>query len=232
MHACSKLHITRILLISGLCFASINAYAEPWSPALKLALSQNNRAPFYSYQLNFKSNNRTAAFAIDPTLSAGKRIIVTAPDIGKRDKDFNELTKQLEEDVTDGIWCSQFARHIPASVKLIAKTADTESYQFTPVPDAGSDSMEKKVIASLLGEVTISTDNPAVQRFSMRSTQAIKPIFFVTLSKFQLNVSCERSPDGRTYAKKQISTTRGTAMGKSIDDDEEITIADLVAKGP
>jgi hypothetical protein len=225
-----NLYAVQTACFFSLFLAAANVQAEPWSPTLKTALSQKTSAPFYTYQLNFKISDMAGVLNFDPTLPAGKRAVIVAPELSKRSADFNELTKQLEQDMDKGIWCSQFSENIPASVKLISKTDDTESYQFTPLPDAKADSMEKKVMASLVGEVTVSTKNPAVLSFSMRSTQAIKPIVFVKLEKFLLNVSCERSPDGRTYAKKQISLSRGTAMGKSIDDDEEITITNLALK--
>jgi hypothetical protein len=210
---------------------SLTCHAEPWPASLKQALAQQNKGPSYSYQLSYASNgNNVGSLSIDPTQAPGKRAKVISSSASSGSMNISEFAKEIETEARQGIWCSRFAENIPASVALISKTSTTETYGFTPIASSDMDNLEKKVITSLKGEITISTSNPAVLNFSMRSTKAIKPIFLVRLDKFELNVTCAHAPDGRTYAQKESSESKGTAMGQSLDEKEEVVISNLVQK--
>ena len=222
----------RVQIALMVCLMSLSAMtsAEPWSTNLKQALAKKNTGSIYSYQLAFKSNALAGTVIVDPTKADGQRTSIISPAASARSVEFNEFAKELEDDAKQSILCSRFAENMPASVTFVSKTAETETYAFTPIPSADMDTLEKKVIASLLGEITISSVNPAVLHFSMRSTKPIKPMFLVRLDTFRMSVKCVRSPDGQTYSQQQLSETTGSALGQSLDDKEEITISNLVSK--
>jgi hypothetical protein len=221
----------KLFLLGLLSAFSVVCHAEPWPASLKKALTQQDTGPVYSYQLSYSSNgNSVGSLSIDPTQAPGKRAKVISSSASPGSTNISEFAKEIETEAGQGIWCSRFAENVPASVALISKTANTETYGFTPIASSDMDSLEKKIITSLKGEVTISTSNPAVLNFSMRSTKAIKPIFLVRLDTFELNVTCAHAPDGRTYAQKEFSVSKGTAMGQSLDEKEELVISNLMKK--
>jgi hypothetical protein len=227
----SNLHSRTLFLFGFLSTFSVASHAETWPASLKQALTQQNKGPIYSYQLNYMSNGNTiGTLSIDPTQASGKRTKIIASSAPTGSMTIAEFAQEVEKEPVQGIWCSRFAENIPASVALISRTPTTETYGFTPIASPEMDSLEKKVITSLKGEITISSTNPAVLGFSMRSTKAIKPMLLVRLDKFELNVTCARAPDGRTYAQKESSESKGSAMGQSLDEKEDVIISNLVRK--
>ena len=114
---------------------------------------------------------------------------------------------------------------IPAN-ELLAGTAPeattqddvSVTYAFTPVAGADADKTEQKMMKKLNGTVTLDKTDGAVLAFSMTLPKPYKPAIVAKINRFQMDASCSRAPDGRTYIASFDFDIAGSAMMQDFDE--------------
>ncbi len=204
----------QLALISSGLLATTPVLAQT---PLQRALAATKNGPTYSYDISYVTSEINAAGRINPTRPVGQRVKVSRPAKSTWTKEFKKAVTEIENNRYKGFWCSEMAKSIPAGARLVSQTATTATYAFKPLPDP-EEKASKKFVKHLTGQVTVDKKNPAILTYSLRAPKSFKPAIFARISKFNLQTSCARAPDGRTYVKTSKITIAGSALGKSFDD--------------
>lgn len=184
---------------------------------LKRALAAPNGGPVYSYDISYITGKMNAAGRINPTRPAGQRVKVSRPAKSTWTDEFKKAVKEIENNNYKGFWCSEMAKSIPASARLVSQTATTATYAFRPLPDP-DEKASAKFVKHLTGRVTVDKKAPAILTYSLSAPKSFKPSILARINKFDLQTSCARAPDGRTYVKNSKITVAGSALGKSFNE--------------
>ncbi len=184
---------------------------------LKRALAASKSGPVYSYDISYITRKMNAAGRINPTLPAGQQVNVTRPAKSTWTDEFKKAVKEIEKNNYNGFWCSEMAKSIPASARLISQTPATATYTFRPLPDP-DEKASAKFVKHLTGRVTVDKNSPAILTYSLSAPKSFKPSILVRINKFDLQTSCARAPDGRTYVKSSKVTVAGSAFGKNFNE--------------
>ncbi len=203
-----------LTLVSSCLLISVPALAQT---PLKRALTAAKNGPVYSYDISYVTREMNAAGRINPSRPNGQRVKVSRPAKSTWSDDFKKAVKEIENGRYKGFWCSEMAKSIPASARLISQTATTATYAFKPLPDP-DEKASKKFVKHLNGRVTVDKKAPAILAYSLTAPKSFKPAFVARITKFNLNTSCARAPDGRTYVKNSKVIVAGSAFGKSFNE--------------
>ncbi|MEP2103130.1 MAG: hypothetical protein ABJP02_06160 [Parasphingorhabdus sp.] len=203
-----------LALISSCLLISAPALAQT---PLKRALAAPKNGPTYSYDISYVTREMNAAGRINPSRPAGQRLKVSRPAKSTWTDEFRKAVKEIENGRYKGFWCSEMAKSIPASARLISQTATTATYAFKPLPDP-DEKASKKFVKHLSGRVTVDKKSPAILTYSLTAPKSFKPSILARINKFSLQTSCARAPDGRTYVKSSKVAVAGSALGKSFNE--------------
>lgn len=214
MKCSHRIATLRLTIISSCLAISTPVLAQT---PLQKALTAAKSGPVYSYDISYVTPKMTAAGRIDPSRPSGKRVTVTRPAKSTWTDEFKKAVKEIENNRYKGFWCSEMAKSIPASARLISQTATTATYAFKPLPDP-DEKASKKFVKHLNGRVTVDKKTPAILAYSLTAPKSFKPAFIARITKFNLNTSCARAPDGRTYVKNSKVIVAGSAFGKSFNE--------------
>ncbi len=212
-----------LALISSCLSASAPAMAQT---PLKRALNAAESGPAYSYDISYVTREMNAAGRINPSRPAGQRVKVSRPAKSTWTDEFKKAVKEIENNGYKGFWCSEMAKSIPASARLVSQTATTATYAFKPLPDP-EEKASKKFVKHLTGRVTVDKKAPAILTYSLTASKSFKPVIFARINQFDLQTSCARAPDGRTYVKSSKVAVSGSALGKSFDEKTTRTHSNL-----
>ena len=188
-----------LMALTSLFAIGTSAFAQSTTTPLIRALDAQQSGPSYSYTVLYEAEDIDAVAHVHPTNNIGERVIVSRPGREQWSKDFKSQIAELEAEPEGILWCSSFATNIPRhDAQLVSETELTVTYQFEPVPDPG-EADDAKLMKHLVGEVIIDKMRPAILHFKMHAPKSFKPMFLAKIKVFEMNASCERSPDGRTY---------------------------------
>ncbi len=204
----------RLAVISSCLLVPAPALAQT---PLKRALNAPENGPTYSYDISYVTSEMNAAGRINPSSPAGQRLKVSRPAKSNWTDEFKKAVKEIENGRYKGFWCSEMAKSIPASARLLSQTATTATYAFKPLPDP-DEKASKKFVKHLTGRVTVDKKSPAILTYSLTAPKSFKPSVLARINTFNLQTSCARAPDGRTYVKNSEVTIAGSALGKSFNE--------------
>jgi hypothetical protein len=199
------------LLIGSIGFSGL-ATADPLLNSMR---SLSADGPIYAYEMEYQDEEIIATGRIDPSQPEGERIEVLSPSEDKWSDDFRAGLAEMDAETDGDIWCADFAEMVPDNAALIAETDGEATYAFTPMPEADADSMERKMMKKIKGEVTLDKTDGAITAFSMRLPKPYKPAFVVKINAFDMSAKCGRAPDGRTYLEAFSFAIDGSAMMQS-----------------
>jgi len=213
-------YVGLILLIA------LPAFAEDSMTPIDLARSVSSDGPVYAYDMVYETKDISATGRVDPTQPAGKRITVTSPPKEDWPKDFENGLKEIDAEADGDIWCASMLDAVPENPELIAADGVISRYSFKPVAE---DKEDEKFMKHLTGTIDIDTTDGAVLAFSMVAKKAFKPNMMVKISSFRMAATCERGPDGRTYAADVDTKISASAAMQTID---EHTVRKITALYP
>lgn len=124
----------------------------------------------------------------------------------------------IETALEDGIWCTRFGDNLPPDeddYEIIAEDDLSITFEFTPEASGDADGPEKKIAKNTRAKVTVSKDDPAVLRFSSALRRTVRLFVVAQLKKIDVDATCARAPDGRTYVEELTSeiVTSGPGAG-------------------
>lgn len=189
------------------------------------ALSQDG--PDYRYQLTTSVDGIASRLVIDPTQDAGQRVTVLEPSAEKHTEEFNQLVAEIDADADKDFWCADLLEDTPETVQVVANDDQTITYEFTPIPDADADKTERKMMKVMKGRLVIDRQNARVQSFSLNLPKPVRAKLVARIEKFDMQIDCAASPDGRTFIKDFSIEVAGRAMMKNFSESDGWTISDL-----
>lgn len=201
-------------LLSACCLVSTPALAQT---PLQRAMDAPTRGPVYSYDISYSTPKIKAAGRIDPTRPVGKRVTVTRPAKSAWTKEFKEAVAEAEKNGDKDFWCSAMFESIPANARLISETATTATYAFKPKLNMENKD-DAKFSKNLTGRVTVDKKAPAILSYHLTAPKSFKINLLARINSFNLDLSCARAPDGRTYVKRSEVKVSGSALGKSFSE--------------
>ena len=186
--------------------------------------------PLYAYEMAYDDTSVTAYGQIDPSRPEGERIRVTSPARENWSKEFEDNIRDMEAETDGDIWCTSFAEMVPETAELVSSDDAAATYTFVPVPEADADGMEKKMMKKITGIVTLDAEDGAVLDFKMRLPKPYKPAMVAKINVFEMNASCARAPDGRTYVEDFSIEIAGSAMMQSCEENVSRKITKLLGE--
>lgn len=208
--------MSRSIALGALALSlSLPAAADP---VLEMMRSLSKEGPIYSYEMTYSDTDVTANGLIDPSKPEGERIEIYSPDESEWTKDFRDGIADMEAETDGDIWCADFAEMVPANATALTEDAGTITYAFTPEPEAGADKNEQKMMKQLNGTVTLDKTDGAVLAFNMVLPKPYKPAMVAKINRFEMDATCDRAPDGRTYVEQFSFDIKGSAMMQSFEE--------------
>ncbi len=218
----------RLFLILPALVISATASAGEWPGPLEAALAASTDGPLYAYEMIYDDGEVRAEGTVDVSQPEGQRIIVTSPAEDQWPEGFAEGLADMDAEADGDIWCADFEENVPGDVTLLEENETTATYGFTPNPDADADNAERKMFRNLKGTITVAKDQPAVLGFHLWAEKSFKPMIIARINVFDMAISCERAPDGRTYAQAFNINVEGSAMGQAFSERESRMITRLL----
>ena len=197
-------------------------------PLLEMMRAVSNDGPKYAYETSFSMLGISAAGTIDPSAPEGERIQLSAPEESEWSDDFRKEILKMDAETEGDIWCTEFGQMVPLDASLTAQDETTKTFSFTPVPEADADRNEQKMMKQLDGTVVLDKTDGAVLAFSMILPKPYKPAMVAKINAFEMNVSCARAPDGRTFIETFNFDISGSAMMQSFDESVSRRITKLL----
>ena len=180
--------------------------------------NQTKDGPVYAYEMTYSVSDMTATGRIDPSQPEGDRINIFSPAEADWSDDFRDGLADMEAGTDGDIWCVDFADTVPTNAAKTGETENSATYAFTPLPEADSDGMEKKLMKKIKAEIILDKSDGAVLGFKMHLPKPFKPAFIAKINVFDMQVSCARAPDGRTYVQDFSMAVSGSAMMQKFDE--------------
>lgn len=205
----------RTLILAALIGFAAPAQADS---LLEKMRSVSSDGVVYAFEMAFSNGNIDTTGKVDPSQAEGERITIYTPDESEWSDEFRDSLAELDAEAKGEIWCSEFAEAVPANATELSRDADTVTYQFTPEPDADADGMEKKLMKKLIGKVTLAKSDAQILAYSMRLPKPFKPAMVAKINAFDMQVSCARAPDGRTYNRAMSFNISGSAMMQDFEE--------------
>ncbi len=187
-------------------------------PVLDMMRNLSKDGPVYAYEMTYSEADIVAAGTIDPSQPEGERIQVTSPAESEWTEDFREGLDEMEAETDGDIWCADFAEMVPNKVSALDESETTVTYAFTPQPEADADGMEKKMMKKLNGTVTLDKSDGSVLAFNMKLPKPYKPAIVAKIENFEMDATCARAPDGRTFVESFDFKIAGSAMMQKFDE--------------
>ena len=218
--------MSRTLFASVIALATAGAASA--DPILEMMRSLSKEGPVYAYEMTYQDSGITAQGMIDPSQPEGQRISVTDPDPSEWSKEFREGLEEMESETDGDIWCADFAEMVPDTAELTSETETSAIYAFTPQPEADADSTEKKMMKKLDGTVTLDKSDGSVLAFNMVLPAPYKPAFVAKINAFEMDATCARAPDGRTFVQSFNFAIEGSAMMQNFNESVSRQITKLL----
>lgn len=219
-----------ILLIPLVATAMLPASADPLLDQARAPGQADG--PLYIYEMEYSDGDVQATGKVDPSQPEGSRITVYTPEESAQSEAFREALKSLEADVDGDIFCDDLAAQIPDGARRTGETAETASYAFTPKPDADADNMERKMMKRIDASAVLSKRDGQLLAFSMSLPKPFKPAMVAKIETFQLDISCARAPDGRTYLEDMQMQVSGSALMQGFEETVSRRITRLLEPVP
>ncbi len=187
-------------------------------PLLDKMRAQSKDGPIYAYEMIYATKGVTAVGQVDPSQPEGQRIQIASPLEVDWSDGFRDGLNEMEASADGDIWCLDFSENVPDDASLQAQTETSATYTFTPLPDADADKTEKKMMRKVDGEITLAKADGAILGFSMVLPKPYKPMLVAKIKQFDMQVTCARAPDGRTYVEGFDMLISGSAMMQSFNE--------------
>lgn len=208
--------MSRSIALGALALSlSLPAAADP---VLEMMRSLSKEGPIYSYEMTYSDTDVTANGLIDPSKPEGERIEIYSPDESEWTKDFRKGIADMDAETDGDIWCADFAEMVPTNATATAEDEKTVTYAFTPEPEADADKNEQKMMKQLNGTVMLDKSDGAVLAFNMVLPKPYKPAMVAKINRFEMDASCDRAPDGRTYVEQFRFDIKGSAMMQNFEE--------------
>jgi hypothetical protein len=187
-------------------------------PVIEMMRSLSKDGPIYAYEMIYSDAEVSAVGKIDPSQPEGQRILVTSPAESEWSDDFREGLEEMESETDGDIWCTDFAEMVPNEISALDESDTTITYAFTPQPESDADGMEKKMMKKLKAMVTLDKTDGSVLAFNMKLPKPYKPAMVAKINMFEMDATCARAPDGRTFVETFDFKIAGSAMMQSFDE--------------
>ncbi|MEM1036217.1 MAG: hypothetical protein AAGI14_05600 [Pseudomonadota bacterium] len=214
-----------ILALAALGGVSMTAMADP---LLDQAKAVPTDGPLYSYEMGLAYGEVDLSATIDPSADVGARINVISPDKSDWPDDLEDDLARMDENADGDIWCKEFADIVPDDATKLSETDTTAIYAFTPLPDEDADDMQRKVMKKVKAEITLAKQDGAVLAYQASLPKPYKPAMIAKVNTLNIDVACERAPDGRTYIQSFLFELSGSAMMNDFDEKSTRTITRLI----
>ncbi len=195
--------------------ASLAALPASADDLIEQARALSADGPRYAYELRYEDDELVALGTVDPSEPEGQRIVVTAPPRTEWPDGFADALKAMDRRSDGNIWCSRLMARVPENPVRTAARDGSATYTFTPKPEDNTSTQEEKLLRKAIGTVVLDTVDGAVKSFQIHLPEPAKPHYLAKVTDFSWFVTCERAPDGRTYAADFRMQVAGSAMGRS-----------------
>lgn len=197
-------------------------------PLLESMRAISDDGPKYAYETSFSWDGISATGTVDPSAPEGERIKIVSPAESDWSDAFRKELKKMDAETEGDIWCTEFGQMVPLDADLTAQNETTKTFSFTPVPEPDADRNEQKMMKQLDGTVVLDKSDGAVLAFNMTLPKPYKPAMVAKINAFEMNVSCARSPDGRTFIEDFNFDISGSAMMQSFEESVSRQITKLL----
>ena len=222
-------HIFRLLPIIALALAwtTCPSQADEFDAdaVFAKAMAVSTGGPVYLYDVQFNLDGLVTTGTVDLSAPDGQRLTVHTPPREEWSKEFENEVAQFERDVQGDIWCQDMMKDVD-SYSDVTRTGDAMTYVVRMKVDP-HDKDDAKFSEHVVTTITLSAGDGAVLNYSVHAPKPFRPAMVAKIKRLDVNVDCERSPDGRTYAGSMSAEVEGRALMKKFSERESRKIFNL-----
>lgn len=215
--------ILRSVIVSVLAISWAGSASAQWPEPLNSALTRSNDGVSYVFDVERTSTDTgddgetLQAYArVDPNADELKQITPAhLVDSSLPGSSFRALAG-VENALEDGIWCTRFAEDVPTDpddIEIVSEDEASVTYAFTPLSSEDAEGPEKKINRRTRANLTVSKDDPAVLSYTRGLTRTVTVFVVAKIRKADSEVSCSRTPDGRSYTSYFQSEFEASGVG-------------------
>ncbi len=216
------------------------SYAGP-DYLLEIFESKND-GPEYQYQILVTAGSSFTDYTYDPRQKPGKRLRTyfeyeseepynCIEQLLNCNANNSDNLKTLEKYFEQEFWCKSVTDSILGNDRLEIDTNTTATYLFEKTFN-NFELEEVSELGPLLVYATIDKKKPAVLAYTMHLQHVYTPNPIVRITAMSIETECERTPDGRTYAKNKNIYINGEIAGKEFEMINNFEIFNLKAAKP
>ncbi len=221
-----------IVIGLGLASSSLPSSADSldvaalFSDAKSRGLQQANASEsVYTYDIAIEDEEMRATGTVTMSAPEGQRLTVHQPPKDEWSEEFEAEITEYEKNLGKDFWCQGLMEDIE-SFSEARQASEGMVFDVNLKIDA-DDKEAAKFAKNMEVKVTLSPDDAAVLGYSMRAPKPFRPVMIAKIKRFELDIACERAPDGRTYAKRMQSNIEGRAMMKKFSQKETRVVSNL-----
>ena len=182
--------------------------------------------PVYTFDVVYRGKDLDATGSVDPSRPHGRRVQVHTPAKARWSDDFSKAVAELEEEPEKTLWCANWADIMPDGTRPVSTQGGIETLVFTPLPTPG-DKDSARFSRHLRAEVRRDSGDRQILGVTLRAPKAFNLSFMGNISRFQVAVTCSRSPDGRTFAAMTETEIVGDVANNRFEEREIQIISNL-----
>lgn len=185
--------------------------------------------PTYSYDIEHTSDNITVTGHVDPSQNIGERVSIAFPPLEFLSLEISEDISAIEQAPEDDFYCSSLEDDIPTDLTLTHSNDNLVTYRFKPI--AGADPEEQLVYKYLQGTVVKNSSTGEILHMVLEAPHSFKLSWLVKINDLKIEVQCQPTLDGRTYAARTEVTINGSAAMQIFEEMEITTISNVTRVG-
>lgn len=217
-----------VVLVFGsiVCLPSMAFASDSWPQILKDATGVGIE-PIYTFDVNMKTKEYEANFKVDPSAKEGERIEIIGGTLKDLPRPARRAIKEIDKDMDGDIWCGNMNDIVPDKVETLKEDAQSITFGFKPLPEP-DEPEDAKLMKHMRATLTVSKgENPQVKEMHMFNEAPFKPVMVAKIDTFNMRISCEVGPDGRSYAAKSTFAITGSAMMQKLEERNSRVISNL-----
>ena len=195
-------------------FLSCSTSAERTDPLMRAkAAGPGPSGQHHSFALTYTAEGMYITATVDTEKPEGERVKIQSSEL-QDDGEYDRIVKEMDRSAGRGYWCDEMLQGVGEDAEVMARTADTVTYTFTPQPTGARNDA---VLEHMEGRITLDTDTAQIVDYQMAAPKPFRQALVAKITRFEMRMDCKPAPNGRTYTSDFRMDMAGSAAFKKFD---------------
>ena len=195
-------------------FLSCSTGAEQTDPLMRAkAAGPGPSDQHHSFALTYAAEGVQITTTVDTGQPEGERVMVQSSEL-QDDGEYDRIVKEMDRSAGRGYWCDEMLQGVSEDAEVMARTADTVTYIFTPQPTGARNDA---ILEHMEGKITFNTGTAQIVDYQMAAPKPFRQALVAKITRFEMQMDCEPAPGGRTYSSGFRMDMAGSAAFKKFD---------------